>query len=50
MTNACAMPTGSAFLAHGFFTDADVLDGIVKMMLGAIIIGRVLLVAVLLLG
>ena len=31
-----ARPTGPAFLARGFPLDADVPDGVVEMMLGAL--------------
>ena len=37
-----ARPTGSAFLAHGFLTDADANLGVVEMMIGALDIGMFL--------
>ena len=33
-----ARPTGSAFLASGLFMDAGVPDGVVEMVLGALVI------------
>ena len=42
-----ARPTGSAFLAHGFLLDADVLDGVVELVLGALVIGLLLSLVVL---
>jgi len=45
-----ARPTGSAFLAHGFLTDADVIAGVVEILLGALVTGWLLNFAVVLFG